>query len=197
MSLFVLFISLLIVAQHVSGNHVPIIRSWRLRDVIALFWYVPWLHEGGQVRLVVSASMDGFVWRTQPWTHYRTDMNGNVTYTVNRPLVSANCCYLSPAVHNTDVCWYFNFPSLVLCSTSPRRRASSYFNVQCHNVARLHRQGVNYGYARVLRYCRNGCVAFEQVLFCEWVVLWVPGAVQWAAFTARTVWLSSAAAVGT
>ena len=27
MSLFVLFISLLIVAQHVSGNHVPIIRS--------------------------------------------------------------------------------------------------------------------------------------------------------------------------
>jgi hypothetical protein len=27
MSLFVLFISLLLVAQHVSGNHVPIIRS--------------------------------------------------------------------------------------------------------------------------------------------------------------------------
>ena len=27
MSLFVFFISLLIVAQHVSGNHVPIIRS--------------------------------------------------------------------------------------------------------------------------------------------------------------------------
>ena len=41
MSLFVFFISLLIVAQHVSGNHVPIIRSWRLRDVIALCWYVP------------------------------------------------------------------------------------------------------------------------------------------------------------
>jgi len=34
-SLFVFFISLLIVAQHVSGNHVPIIRSWQLRDVIA------------------------------------------------------------------------------------------------------------------------------------------------------------------
>ena len=46
MSLFVFFISLLIVAQHVSGNHVPIIRSWRLRDVIALCWYVPWLQEG-------------------------------------------------------------------------------------------------------------------------------------------------------
>ena len=58
---FVFFISLLIVAQHVSGNHVPIIRSWRLNDVIALCWYVPWLQEGGQVRLVGSASMDGFV----------------------------------------------------------------------------------------------------------------------------------------
>ena len=43
---FVFFISLLIVAQHVSGNHLPIIRSWRLRDVIALCWYVPWLQEG-------------------------------------------------------------------------------------------------------------------------------------------------------
>jgi len=61
MSLFVFFISLLIAAQHVSGNHVPIIRSWRLHDVIALCWYVPWLQEGGQVRLVGSASMDGFV----------------------------------------------------------------------------------------------------------------------------------------
>ena len=60
-SLFVFFISLLIVAQHVSGNHVPTIRSWRLRDVIASCWYVPWLQGGCQVRLAVSASMDGFV----------------------------------------------------------------------------------------------------------------------------------------
>ena len=30
-------------------------------DVIALCWYVPWLQGGGQVRLVDSASMDGFV----------------------------------------------------------------------------------------------------------------------------------------
>ena len=58
MSLFVFFISLLIVAQHVSGNHVPIIRSWRMRDVIALCWYVPWLQGGCQDRLVGSASMD-------------------------------------------------------------------------------------------------------------------------------------------
>ena len=49
-------LSLLIVAQHVSGNHVPIIRSWRLRDVIALCWYVSWLQEGCQDRLVGSAS---------------------------------------------------------------------------------------------------------------------------------------------
>ena len=61
MSLFVFFISVLIVAQHVSGNHVPIIRGSRLRDVIVLCWYVPWLQEGGQVRLVGSASMDRFV----------------------------------------------------------------------------------------------------------------------------------------
>ena len=67
MSLFVFFISLLIVAQHVSGNHVPIIRSWRLRDIIASCRYVPWLWEGCQVRLAGSASMDGFV-RTHPWT---------------------------------------------------------------------------------------------------------------------------------
>ena len=67
MSLFVFFISLLTVAQHVSGNHVPIIRSWRLRDVIASCWYVPWLQEGCQDRLAGSASMDGFVlwW----WAH--------------------------------------------------------------------------------------------------------------------------------
>jgi len=45
MPLFVFFISLLIVVQHVSGNHVPIIRSWRLCDVIASCWYVPWLQE--------------------------------------------------------------------------------------------------------------------------------------------------------
>ena len=37
---FVFIISLLLVPQHVSGNHVPIIRSRRLRDVIASCWYV-------------------------------------------------------------------------------------------------------------------------------------------------------------
>jgi len=57
MSLFVFFISLLIVAQLVSGNHVSIIRSWRLRDVIASCWYVPWLQGGGQDQLACSASI--------------------------------------------------------------------------------------------------------------------------------------------
>jgi len=33
------FISPLQVAQHVSRNQVPIFRSWRLRSVIATFWY--------------------------------------------------------------------------------------------------------------------------------------------------------------
>ena len=33
------FISLLHVAQHVSVNHVPIFRSWRLRSFIATCWY--------------------------------------------------------------------------------------------------------------------------------------------------------------
>ena len=48
--------SLLLFAQHVSGIHVPFIRSWRLRDVIDLCWYVPWLREGWQDRIAGSAS---------------------------------------------------------------------------------------------------------------------------------------------
>ena len=36
---FVFFISLLQVAQHVLGNHVPIFRSWRLHNVITTCWY--------------------------------------------------------------------------------------------------------------------------------------------------------------
>jgi len=44
MSLFVIFIFLLIVAQNVSGNHVPIIRSWRLRDVIGSTYSLRMFH---------------------------------------------------------------------------------------------------------------------------------------------------------
>jgi hypothetical protein len=40
---FVFFISLLLLAQHVSGNHVPIISSWRLRDVMFVLTH-PWTH---------------------------------------------------------------------------------------------------------------------------------------------------------
>jgi len=48
--------SFLLVAQNVSGNHVPIIRSLRLRDIIELCWYLQWLHGGGQDRFAGSAS---------------------------------------------------------------------------------------------------------------------------------------------
>jgi len=48
--------SLLLVAQHVPGNHLPIIRSLRLRDIIALCLYLPWLHGGGQDRMAGSDS---------------------------------------------------------------------------------------------------------------------------------------------
>ena len=57
MSLFVLsFISPLQVAQHVSGNHVPIFRGWRLRSVIATCWCCS-----------VAA---GRLSRSPQWTHY-------------------------------------------------------------------------------------------------------------------------------
>ena len=71
MSLFVFFISLLIFAQHVSGNHVPIIRSWRLRDVIASCFYVRWLQGGCQDRLAGSASMDALT-ANRSWPHSRS-----------------------------------------------------------------------------------------------------------------------------
>ena len=90
MSLFVFFISLLIVAQHVSGNNLPIIRSWRMRDVIASCWYVPWLRGGCQVRLVGSASVDALptnrTW--QPPTR-PSGISFTPARTVRRPLPPA------------------------------------------------------------------------------------------------------------
>jgi hypothetical protein len=41
-----------ILARHVGSAYVAILTACRMRDVIALCWYVPWLQEGGQVRLV-------------------------------------------------------------------------------------------------------------------------------------------------
>jgi len=56
------FISPLQVAQHVSGNHVPIFRSWRLCGGIATCC---------QNRLAGSVSIEEFVvLRTPQWTHY-------------------------------------------------------------------------------------------------------------------------------
>jgi hypothetical protein len=126
----VFFISLLIVAQHVSGNHVPIIRSWRLRDVIASCWYVLWLQEGGQVRLAGSASMDGFVKRTHPcfpdlfleetpkhFVLYAEDSLRAKTFTgrktkshllTERDSSSiANCCIKIPAIFCKEYLGYF------------------------------------------------------------------------------------------
>jgi hypothetical protein len=68
MSLFVFFISLLIVAQHVSGNHVPIMRCWRLRDVITSCWYVPWLREGCATNPSMDALPANRTWQPS-WSH--------------------------------------------------------------------------------------------------------------------------------
>ena len=54
MSLFAFFISFLIVAQYVSGNHVPIIRSWRLRDDRT--WQPPCSHGTYQHEAITSRS---------------------------------------------------------------------------------------------------------------------------------------------
>ena len=93
MSLFVFFISLLIVAQHVSGNHVPIFRSWRLRDLIALCWYVPWLQEGGQVRLVGSASMD----------------------------TSCSTCFRQPCAHHQELTTAWCYSLVLVCAVAAGR----------------------------------------------------------------------------
>jgi hypothetical protein len=67
------FISLLQVSQHVSGNHVPIFRNWRLGSVIAECWYVPWLQEGCQNRLAGSVSMEEFVAQRATNSYYSTN----------------------------------------------------------------------------------------------------------------------------
>ena len=55
------FISPLQVAQHVSGNPVPIFRSWRLRSVIATCGYCT---------VAAGRLSEPFVLRTPQWTHY-------------------------------------------------------------------------------------------------------------------------------
>jgi len=49
------------VAQHVSGNHAPIFRSWWLSSVSPCVGIVPWLQEGCQNQLAgcdTNSSMD-------------------------------------------------------------------------------------------------------------------------------------------
>jgi len=57
--LCVIFISPLQVAQHVSGNHVPIFRSWRLRSVIATCWYCA-VTMSGIIHICLSVGFDMF-----------------------------------------------------------------------------------------------------------------------------------------
>jgi len=59
------------VAQHVSGNYVPIFRSWRLSSVSPRVGIVPWLQEVCQNRLAGSVSivefsehLNGHYWAT-------------------------------------------------------------------------------------------------------------------------------------
>jgi len=63
------FISPLQVAQHVSGNHVPIFRSWRLRSVIATCWYCA--VAAGRLSEPVIMCIDWGVHSTVvQWIHY-------------------------------------------------------------------------------------------------------------------------------
>jgi hypothetical protein len=101
MSLFVFCISLLIVSQHVSGNHVPIIRSWWLRDVTASCWYVPWLREGCQVPLAGSASRIQKV--TSSWFFLST-LNYDARSTTHQ-----SCNKIGTSV--TLVIWYGSAPT--------------------------------------------------------------------------------------
>jgi len=53
------FISLLQVAQHVSGNHVPIFRSWRLCSAVATCWYCA-VTMSGIIQICLSVWVDMF-----------------------------------------------------------------------------------------------------------------------------------------
>jgi len=66
-------ISPLQVAQYVSGNHVPILRSWRLHSVIATCWCCA----------VVAGRLSEPVLRTPQWTHYL--LTGSDTVVLRNP----------------------------------------------------------------------------------------------------------------
>ena len=130
MSRFVFFIFLLIVAQHVSDNHVPIIRSWRLRDVLYSCWYVPRLQGGGQVRLAGSASMDGFVSqlviRTHPWTHYLPTGLDNLHFFCILYFSSNSCskCFGQPCAHHQELTTAWCYSLVLVCAVAAGRWSS-------------------------------------------------------------------------
>ena len=114
----VFFISLLPVTQYVSGNQVPIIRSWRLRDIIASCWYVPWLQAGCQGRLASGASMDGFVahWITMPGQPQNALFNNAVDFSGYTHTVSARSVYIHRNSDFSRATYFYSVP-VFPCST--------------------------------------------------------------------------------
>jgi len=77
------FISTLKVAEHVSGNHVPIIRSWRMSSVTAKCWYCAvtvsgiiviclsvWVNMFCVCRVCGRSSVSGLCGYVGCWSHY-------------------------------------------------------------------------------------------------------------------------------
>jgi len=83
------FVSPLQVSLHVSGNHVPIFRSWRLRTVIATFWYCA-LTMSGIIQICLSVWVDIF---------YVCLVYGKSS--VSGLCVSLICLHTEPHLHTT------------------------------------------------------------------------------------------------
>ena len=58
---FVLFVISLLITQHVSGNHVPIVRSWRPRNFVPTCWYCAVAAWRLSRPVSMSASIEVFV----------------------------------------------------------------------------------------------------------------------------------------
>ena len=72
MSPIVFFISLLIVVQHDSVYRVPIIRSWRMLNVLALCWYVPLLYQLDVTFCILYSSSNSYsTCFRQPCAHHQ------------------------------------------------------------------------------------------------------------------------------
>ena len=88
----------------------PIIRSWRLCDVIALCWYVPWLQEGGQVRLAGSASMDALL-----------DVTFCILYFSSN---GCSTCFGQPCAHHQELTTVWCYSLVLVCAVAAGRWSS-------------------------------------------------------------------------